>query len=189
MARMNLVAGFYDPVGKKLVRDRDVVFIEDQTIQDILKTDTPIPQCSDGLIDLDPVPLTHVPTEVRDVQNDQHDTGDVDTCSTQVEMGDDAYEQSLVSKVLLEVLPNIPLKRSTKDRQPSTRYSIDEYVFLTNEGEPECYVQAMEDEHKKQWVDVMQDDMKSLYENNTFELVKLPGGKKALKNMWVYKVK
>ena len=35
----------------------------------------------------------------------------------------------------------------------------------------------------------MHDEMKSLYENNTFELVKLPKGKKALKNMWVYRVK
>ncbi|KAD4180551.1 hypothetical protein E3N88_29142 [Mikania micrantha] len=31
--------------------------------------------------------------------------------------------------------------------------------------------------------------MNSLYENNTFELVKLPKGKRALKNKWVYKLK
>ena len=40
----------------------------------------------------------------------------------------------------------------------------------------------MEDEHKKEWVEAMQDEMTSLHENNTFELVKLPKGKKALKN-------
>ena len=180
---------FYDPVEKKLVRSRDVVFMEDQTIQDILKTDTPVPQCSDGLIDLDPVPLTHVPTEVRDVQDDQHDTGDVDTDSTPVEMGDNAHEQSPVSEVPLEVLPDVPLRRSIRDRQPSTRYSTDEYVLLTDGGEPECYAEAMEDENKKEWVDAMQDEMKSLHENNTFELVKLPKGKRALKNRWVYRVK
>ena len=28
---------FYDPVEKKLVRSRDVVFVEDQTIQDVEK--------------------------------------------------------------------------------------------------------------------------------------------------------
>ncbi|GJV14657.1 putative RNA-directed DNA polymerase [Tanacetum coccineum] len=33
------------------------------------------------------------------------------------------------------------------------------------------------------------DEMKSLYENNTFELTKLPKGKRALKNKWVYKLK
>ena len=174
---------------KKLVKSRDVVFMENQTIQDILKTDTLVPQCSDGLIDLDPIPLTHVPTEVRDVQDDQHDIGDVDTDSTPVEMGDNAHEQSPISKVPLEVLSDVPFRRFIRDRQPSTRYSTDEYVLLTDEGKPKCYAEAMEDENKKEWVDAMQDEMKSLYENSTFELVKLPKGKRALKNMWVYKVK
>ncbi|KAD5961373.1 hypothetical protein E3N88_12846 [Mikania micrantha] len=49
--------------------------------------------------------------------------------------------------------------------------------------------EAMEDEHKREWVEAMQDEMNSLYENNTFELVKLPKGKRALKNKWVYKLK
>ena len=62
-------------------------------------------------------------------------------------------------------------------------------MLLTDGGEPECYAKAMKDEHKKKWVDSMQDEMKSLYENNTFELAKLPKGKIVLKNKWVYKVK
>ncbi|GJZ86400.1 retrovirus-related pol polyprotein from transposon TNT 1-94 [Tanacetum coccineum] len=36
------------------------------------------------------------------------------------------------------------------------------YVLLTDGGEPECYAEAMEDEHKKEWFDAMQDEMKSL---------------------------
>ena len=106
---------FYDPMEKKLVKSRYVVFMEDQTIRDILKTDTPVLQYNNGLIDLDLVPLTHVPTEVRDVQDDQHDTGDVDIGSTPVEMGDNAYEQSPVSKVPLEVLLDVPLMRSIRN--------------------------------------------------------------------------
>ena len=47
----------------------------------------------------------------------------------------------------------------------------------------------MEDEHKREWFDAMQDELKSLHENNTFELVKLPKGKKAVRNTWVYKLK
>ena len=34
----------------------------------------------------------------------------------------------------------------------------------------------------------MQDEMNSLYENNTFESVDLPRDKKALKNKWVYRL-
>ena len=59
---------------------------------------------------------------------------------------------------------------------------------MTDSGEPESYAEAMEDEHKKEWVYTVQDEMKSLYENNTFELVKRPKGKPALKNRWVYRV-
>ena len=35
----------------------------------------------------------------------------------------------------------------------------------------------------------MQNEMKSLHENHAFELVKLPKGKKALKDKWVYRTK
>lgn len=35
----------------------------------------------------------------------------------------------------------------------------------------------------------MQDEMCSLHENHTFELVKLPKGKKALKNKWVFRIR
>ncbi|GMI85507.1 cysteine-rich RLK (RECEPTOR-like protein kinase) 8 [Hibiscus trionum] len=35
----------------------------------------------------------------------------------------------------------------------------------------------------------MKDELQSLHENNTFELVKLPKGERALKNRWVYKLK
>nr|GEW73389.1 retrovirus-related Pol polyprotein from transposon TNT 1-94 [Tanacetum cinerariifolium] len=35
----------------------------------------------------------------------------------------------------------------------------------------------------------MQDEMNSLHENNTFELVKLPKGKRYVQNTWVYKLK
>ena len=49
--------------------------------------------------------------------------------------------------------------------------------------------EVMGDENKMKWVDVMQDEMKSLHENHSFELVKLPKGKRALKNRWVYRVK
>ena len=56
-------------------------------------------------------------------------------------------------------------------------------MLLTKGGEPECYEEAMEDEHKDQWIEAMQDEMMSLHENHTYELVNLPKGS------WVFKVK
>jgi hypothetical protein len=63
-------------------------------------------------------------------------------------------------------------------------------VVLRSDGlEPECFSDAMEDEHKKKWMKAMQEEMDSLHKNDTYELMKLPKGKKALKNKWVYKIK
>jgi len=44
-------------------------------------------------------------------------------------------------------------------------------------------------EEKDKWYITMQEEMKSLHENHTFELVKLPQGKRALENKWVFKLK
>ena len=63
------------------------------------------------MIDLDPVPLTHLPTQVEDeAHDDQYDIGDVET-PTQVEMDDDVHEQSPVAKAS----PDIPFRRSSRD--------------------------------------------------------------------------
>ena len=45
--------------------------------------------------------------------------------------------------------PQVQLKRSNRERQPSRRYSPDEYRILTYDKEPECFTEAMESEEKK----------------------------------------
>ena len=62
----------------------------------------------------------------------------------------ETYHQTIDQLPKLEIL----LKRSTRDRRPSTWYHTyeyvlltDEYVLLTNEGEPQCYAKAVEDEN------------------------------------------
>ncbi|GJX59460.1 putative RNA-directed DNA polymerase [Tanacetum coccineum] len=144
----------YDPVQKRLVRSRDVVFEEDQTLKD---------------------------------NNKEHDeeqgVDDVDA-HEQPNLDEDVHPELPVP----DMPPFLLLRRSTRDHHPSTCYSAHEYVLLTDGGEPECYAEAMEDEHKKEWFEAMEDEMNSLHENNIFELVKLPKGKRALKNKWVYKL-
>ena len=68
----------YDPVMKKLVRSRDVVFVKDQSLKDIEKTKI-VPQYIDDRVDLDPVPPQHFEPINEDVQTDeQHGTDDKD---------------------------------------------------------------------------------------------------------------
>ena len=60
-------------------------------------------------------------------------------------------------------------------------------MLLTDEGEPESFEEAKDDTHNRKWLSAMQDEMDSLHENHTYELVELPKGKRALRNKWVYK--
>ena len=61
-----------------------------------------------------------------------------------------------------------------RQRRPSTRYNPQEYV-LTYRGE------AMAHNHNKEWLEAMNNEMKSLQDNHTYDLVKFPKGKRALK--------
>jgi len=36
--------------------------------------------------------------------------------------------------------PQVQIQRSNRQMEPSTKYPSDDYVTLTNEGEPECYL-------------------------------------------------
>ncbi|KAK0573601.1 hypothetical protein LWI29_010645 [Acer saccharum] len=55
--------------------------------------------------------------------------------------------------------------------------------------EPECYDEACQGEDANKWELAMNDEMKSLVSNQTWELAKLPEGKKALQNKWVFRIK
>jgi hypothetical protein len=50
------------------------------------------------------------------------------------------------------------------------------------------FSEAMKDENKE-WNKATQEEMDSLHKNHTYELVKLPKGKKFLKNKLVYRIK
>ena len=60
--------------------------------------------------------------------------------------------------------------------------------MLTDRGESECFKEVMSYQHKSEWVKTMQKEMKSLNENNPFNLMKLPKRKITLKNKWVYRL-
>jgi hypothetical protein len=47
----------------------------------------------------------------------------------------------------------------------------------------------MQVDTKKKWEQGMKEEMDSLANNQTWDLVQLPTGKRALQNKWVYKLK
>ncbi|URD75525.1 hypothetical protein MUK42_34393 [Musa troglodytarum] len=122
----------YFRIRAKRYRSRDVVFFEDQTLED-LKKEAPANTSTEGLADYDPV----VPPVYQD------DGGDVqeDGVEPDINLLVGHVEQEEVE----EQLPTEPqLRRSSRQRQPSRRYYTDEYVILTDAGELESYQEAVE---------------------------------------------
>lgn len=55
--------------------------------------------------------------------------------------------------------------------------------------EPSSYEEAMQSNSKEEWKIAMDDEIKSLHENKTWTLSKLPDGRKAIDSKWFFKIK
>ena len=171
----------WDPLSRKIVRSRDIVFLEDQLVDDGDKVE----KASSSIeitIRIDPI----VPPIVHANRGVELQEGDGVTENEDGPIVDDVEPIEPVAEELPLPSYEPPLRRSTIECQPSTRYPPNEYVMLNNVGEPKTYQEAILHESKKEWVNAMQEEVRSLLENHTYDLVKLPQGKKALINKWVY---
>ncbi|RDY04142.1 hypothetical protein CR513_12178, partial [Mucuna pruriens] len=181
----------YDPDEKKLIKSCDVQFMEDKTIKDIDKVQKTTLEKDNSLFEIDPIwmPIHDLNTIENNVQNgEQHDyVGDQqlkdvfdvppdDDIEEELEMSQDDNSGDSPKP------PLVQLKKSNRQRQSSIRCPLDEYVSLTDGKEP------MESEERQKWLDAVQDEIKSLNDNHTYDLVKFPKGKKVMENRWIYKV-
>ena len=101
----------FHPVNKKVFRSRDVVFLEDQTIEDIDKLES-VESSIDDLVDLDPLdpPIVH---DINEEVQTPHDDAAEDDVEPEIE-GEQPPQESI---------PQTSLRRSTKEKQPSKKYS------------------------------------------------------------------
>jgi hypothetical protein len=175
----------YDPEMKKVIRSRDVVFHENQFYESApsvsKQQSSPVPE---------DVPVaSHIPLDSEEVdnnvsneqENDDPITIDHDSQVEEVHPQGEHLPQTATE--------NVQVRRSARGLVPQTKYSPTEYILLTSEGEPESFSEAQSHHDRSNWQKAMEDEMNSLQKNQTYELVKLPQGKKALKNKWVFKLK
>ena len=60
---------------------------------------------------------------------------------------------------------------------------------MTNEGEPSYFQETSKGNNNIKWKKAMQEELKSLHDNNMWELVEWPKGRNVLKNKWVCHIK
>ena len=168
----------WDPMKKRVFRSRDVIFFEDHNVGDLQKESRSDDSGEEGE-DVDPV-VPQIPhgdgggaEEEREHEEMPQENG---STSTKQEDGEEIPLES-------------ELRRSSRRHQPLRRYPIDEYVMLTNYGEPECYQEVVECEDKEEWLAAKRDEMNFLLVNHTYDLVSLPKGRKAFKCKWVFKLR
>ncbi|CAI7870466.1 unnamed protein product [Closterium sp. NIES-53] len=57
------------------------------------------------------------------------------------------------------------------------------------QGEPATLKEALESSDAEEWKKAMESELKSIEENDTWELVELPEGRKAITSKWLFKIK
>ncbi|KAL3371764.1 hypothetical protein AABB24_008346 [Solanum stoloniferum] len=117
-------------------------------------------------------------------------------------------------QVEVSVTPDRGTRRSTRDRNPpiwlkdfvllsvndTVDYPMSRYVAcahlapryqafivsISTSTEPKTYYEAITD---PRWVEAMKEEVSALQQNNTWEVVSLPEGKKPIGCRWIYKIK
>lgn len=108
-----------DPVDKRIIRSHDVIFLEDQIIEDFDKIEKPK---YDGrsYTDVVPKPPSGIFFDGGDIQvDDDSETND-----------QELYHDEQVEEVPPEPPVEPELRRSTRERQVSQRYPPHKYVMI-----------------------------------------------------------
>ncbi|KAE8695859.1 U-box domain-containing protein 31 [Hibiscus syriacus] len=150
---------FWDYENRKIIRSRDVIFNENVMYKDMSTAES-----------------SNTEAETKEFAEFEEISGN------DVQISPEAVQ---------EEEPGTPeLRRSSRIPKPTQRYSPSlHYLLPTDNGEPECYDEAMQVDNSIKWESSMKDEMDSLMSNQTWELVELPPGKKALHNKWIYRIK
>jgi transposase InsO family protein len=84
--------------------------------------------------------------------------------------------------------PQFSKRRSHYRRTGTEDDEFSERLLLVS-NEPETYKQAMESKDSDKWLAAMKSEMQSMKTNHTWDLVKLPTGRKLVDCRWTFKIK
>ena len=188
----NMGYRFWDNHSKKVIRSRDVTFNENALYKDDIaagSSKSKQPENKQQVV-FEGMTEDDIAQPVRTLEiggssgssGSSEDSGGFDN--------NENTEDSGSSETVMPEPETPHVRQSTRVRRPPNRYSPSaNYLLLTENGEPESYSEALRMKDSIQWKKAMEDELGSLDKNQTWSLVKLPAGKKALQNKWVFRVK
>ncbi|KAG8474425.1 hypothetical protein CXB51_033824 [Gossypium anomalum] len=120
--------------------------------------------------------------------NEQNDYGEESTPQASIKI-----ENRVASSPQYSIAKN----KTRREIRPPKKYAkIDLVSYALNvtedidaNQEPSNYSEAISCEDSEKWMFAMQEEMESLHKNKTWNLVKLPKGKKTVRCKWVFKKK
>ncbi|KAJ9535138.1 hypothetical protein OSB04_un001784, partial [Centaurea solstitialis] len=93
-----------------------------------------------------------------------------------------------------EIVEQPALRRSVRERRNAIS---KDYVCYLQESDfnigimkdPVSYSQAIASDNSEKWIDAMNDELKSMADNQVWDLTQLPDGHKAVASKWIFKTK
>jgi hypothetical protein len=154
----------WDPVAQKVVISRDVVF-DEKSMTKALKEEKSQAAKSNNNIGRSTV---------------QVELDELESQSDEKPHSNDQEQDSIRSD------------RPKRNKRPLVKYGFEDLVsfaLLTSSDDPSTFQEAIESSKNDKWMEAMAEENKSLSKNKTWELTKLPKGKKPIGCKWVFKKK
>ena len=131
----------WDSEEQKIVRSRDVVFHEHETIEDREKNVRGAKLTYEGVVDLTPEQTSSKSSTNEVEMSESKPVRELEKpIIEEEESGDDSDMGGVDQGEQIPPLEEGPwLRRTTREHQPSTRYPSSEYILVANEGEPKSF--------------------------------------------------
>ena len=120
---------------------------------------------------------THEAADSNDI-NDESETQD----ATQLESQVQSYQ--------------LARDRAKRPTRPPRRYGYADLITYALEAaheiddeEPKIFNEAIQSKFRKEWKEAMDDEILSLHNNETWELVRRPGKRRIVGCKWIFKIK
>ncbi|KAL0265510.1 UNVERIFIED_CONTAM: hypothetical protein PYX00_010839 [Menopon gallinae] len=134
--------------------------------------------------------------EIENVNEDEFETEDYNDNETEPE--GTSEEQNTVNEIVdRDVRRSVRVRTKPKKLEDYEVYisevknsdeeEIEEELII--DSVPLSYKQILERDDKELWLKAMNEELQSIEENGTWELVKLPQGKVPIQNKWVFTIK